>query len=858
MSIDLEHIRSRNPIEEVVHEKFSLKKQGNRFVGIEHDSLVVTPRTAFYFWNSRGEYGDVFDFVGRYHLGYGSGWNNRDAAQFVEAVKFLAQRAGITIEDDKEFRRSHAWAERQLVARLHETLLKHKPALEYATKTRGWQLATVRAARLGFMPADKRPLVADLNLSDTWRKVIRDFPGDMLVYTHLDQGRLVYLSGRSISTKKHYNPPRDAIGERQPYYNYGYSPDADQVVIVEGQADAVTFAEWGIAAIALCGMSLSDALLTRLRQHRRVFVALDNVPETAEKTRALCQSVGASAHIPHLPNEVKDANEWLVKLNPTPEQVAALLNHATPWLEAEVQRVGNLMGLAREDGIRDLFRYAAQLDEFGMAHFKNQMGKIGIKARMFNDLLKVSQTGIQSGNPAEEHEMPDILSDDVPLLSPALGFHREVAMVTVTIIERTKDNKLNTQPYLVTSTRELRRLTEQQIIQLNGQEVALRTLPDACEFLMRWRYRDLQRFLGGETVAPGVVFNAVHETFTRHVDFRSPVESRILTLWVIGTYFYTMFPAYPYLALNGPKNSGKSTVLRVAQPLAFNMVSTSDPTGPSMFRLIHTTSCTVGIDEAERYHNPRDPGMQQIRQLLNSGYKAGMPAIRLIGDDMKPQAFDVYSPKILAAIMGLEDILASRCIAIPMRRTDRKMQLFPANFDAAAIRHQLYTLALTHFIDIHRNYFERPDLHRLHNRSGELWSPLVALAAFFEEKGAVVGLLQAISDAAEWDEQMSEGKALSDREEAVLQALEVMTRAHGETTWLKASAVREEVAKLLGQPSDKLGDAQWIGHILKRLHLLEDGRRKRTPEGMTYAVQPAEVRDMMRRYDVTSIENGER
>jgi hypothetical protein len=52
-----------------------------------------------------------------------------------------------------------------------------------------------------------------------------------------------------------------------------------------------------------------------------------------------------------------------------------------------------------------------------------------------------------------------------------------------------------------------------------------------------------------------------------------------------------------------------------------------------MFRLIHHTSCTVGIDEAERYHNPRDPGMQQIRQLLNSGYKQGMPAIRITGDD---------------------------------------------------------------------------------------------------------------------------------------------------------------------------------------------------------------------------------
>jgi hypothetical protein len=272
-----------------------------------------------------------------------------------------------------------------------------------------------------------------------------------------------------------------------------------------------------------------------------------------------------------------------------------------------------------------------------------------------------------------------------------------------------------------------------------------------------------------------------------------------------------------------------------------------------MFRLIHYTSCTVGIDEAERYHNPKDPGMQQIRQLLNSGYKQGMPAIRLIGEDMKPQAFDVYSPKILAAIMGLEDILASRCIAIPMRRTDKKMPSFPPDFDGTDLRHQLYNLALTYFQAVYTNYFERPELHKLHNRSGELWSPLVALAAFFEETGGIGGLLDAISDAARWDEQISEGKSLSEREEAVLQALEMLTRGQTGVAWIKAAVLRERVAKLLAQPVEKLGDTQWIGHILKRLHLLDDARRKRSMEGMTYAVQPHEVIDMMRRYDVAVV-----
>ena len=184
MTFDLEQIRSRNPIEEVVAEKFALKKSGSRFIGVEHDSLVVVPNTGFYFWNSRGEHGDVFDFVGRHLLSFGA-WNNRDAAQFMEVVRYLAQRAGITLEENINFKKSPAWAERQLVQRLHDTLLNTPAALTYVTEKRGWQSSTIKAARLGFMPQDKRPLLADLNLSDNWRTVIQKFPPNMIVYIHM-------------------------------------------------------------------------------------------------------------------------------------------------------------------------------------------------------------------------------------------------------------------------------------------------------------------------------------------------------------------------------------------------------------------------------------------------------------------------------------------------------------------------------------------------------------------------------------------------------------------------------------------------------------------------------------------------
>lgn len=845
MTLDLDPIRARCPIQHVIGERYPLRRQGARYIGVDHDSLVVTPKTEYYFWNSRGAQGDVFDFAGRHLLGYGDRWNARDAGMFLEAVKFLADRAGILLDKDNDFRRSGVWAERELVSRLHDCLLKTPAALAYATQTRGWQSATLRAEQVGFMPADKRALLKDLHIPEKWRTVVEKFPAGMLVYVHRESGRLTYLSGRSIEGKRHYNPPAEIIGERQPYFNHTWHEDAPHVVIVEGQADAITFGGWGIPAVALGGMRAPEDLLRRVKRQRRAFVLLDNTPEASEIGRQIARALGPRAFLPTLPEGIKDANEWLLA-GATREDAEALLNRAQNWLLAEVERAGRLEGLAREDALRACFVSAGDLDVYAMAQFRLAVQELGIPQRLITALMK--------STPATEQPSAevDLIADDLPVLSAAQGFSDDVGIMTVTLRERTRDNRLVLQPYLVSSARELVRLNGAQVVEVGGREIALRSIPEGGDFLMRWRYSDIQRYLAGEIVSPGEVYATLRRLLTTYLEFRSDVESHILALWTIGTYFYALFPAYPYLALNGPKNSGKSTVLRVLQPLAFNMVSTADPTGASLFRLIHMTSCTVGIDEAERYHSPRDPAMAQIRQLLNSGYKAGMPALRLIGDEHRPQTFDVYSPKILAAIAGLEDVLASRCIALPMRRTMQKLPVFPANFDGAALRHQLYTLALTAFQEVRHNYTSRPELHPLNNRSAELWSPLMALAAFFEERGGIGGLKSAVADAAQWDVELGDGRALNDREEAVLQALERMTEGGSESVscWLTAAALREQVNRILDGGDERTNAAQWIGHVLKRLGLMDRRRRQHTAEGKIYAIDRTQVLDMMQRYDV--------
>ena len=127
--------------------------------------------------------------------------------------------------------------------------------------------------------------------------------------------------------------------------------------------------------------------------------------------------------------------------------------------------------------MRDSFQHAVALDELELSDFRAALAKLGIQGRAFNDLPKAVRAKAERAK-QEADALPQTLGDDIPLLSPALGFQRDVALVTVSVVEQTKDNRLNTQLYLVTSSRELVRVGDAQIIPLNGKEIALRVLPE--------------------------------------------------------------------------------------------------------------------------------------------------------------------------------------------------------------------------------------------------------------------------------------------------------------------------------------------------------------------------------------------
>jgi hypothetical protein len=74
-----------------------------------------------------------------------------------------------------------------------------------------------------------------------------------------------------------------------------------------------------------------------------------------------------------------------------------------------------------------------------------------------------------------------------------------------------------------------------------------------------------------------------------------------------------------------------------------------------------------------------------------------------------------------------------------------------------------------------------------------------------------------------------------------------MSRNAEEIIWVKGTELREKIRGLLGQTADEMGNAQWIGHMLKCLQLTDHSQHKHHVGGKLYAIERCEVLDMMQR-----------
>lgn len=232
-------------------------------------------------------------------------------------------------------------------------------------------------------------------------------------------------------------------------------------------------------------------------------------------------------------------------------------------------------------------------------------------------------------------------------------------------------------PYLVTNDKELIRLDlykrkdEQCIILIKNKYELPIEVPQAIMDLQRISLSQnmVEKYINEEIpereLDPKFLIRRIENFLRKYYYSDDDNTFKVLALWIYGTYCYELFGQYPYLFLNGPKGSGKTILDICLDLLAFNPKMTVSVTNASLFRSISIEGGTLILDEMENLTSRYKTMDSDLAAVLKGGYMRSGAAMRCDKDNGNtPQMFDVFGPKVISNIFGLEDIIGDRCIQV--------------------------------------------------------------------------------------------------------------------------------------------------------------------------------------------------
>ncbi len=305
----VDDVKARLDIVDVVSGYANLQKAGRNFKALcpfhqeRTPSFVVFPDTQTWrCFGACGEGGDLFSFVMR-----AEGWD------FREALRQLANRAGITLEDhtpeqverDAETDRLRGLLDE--TARFFHRQLLEAPAGQLArdyVARRGLSIETVATFMLGYAPNDWRQTLQHLNslgyseqealaagvaTRNEQGRVYDRFRHRLVIPIRDSRGRTVGFGARALEkddVPKYLNSPQSALFDKSRLL-FGLDTarrairESETVVIVEGYMDAMQAYQAGFTnVVAQMGTALTEEQLKQLERYaKRLILALD--PDTA-------------------------------------------------------------------------------------------------------------------------------------------------------------------------------------------------------------------------------------------------------------------------------------------------------------------------------------------------------------------------------------------------------------------------------------------------------------------------------------------------------------------------------------------------------------------------------------------------
>jgi putative DNA primase/helicase len=199
-------------------------------------------------------------------------------------------------------------------------------------------------------------------------------------------------------------------------------------------------------------------------------------------------------------------------------------------------------------------------------------------------------------------------------------------------------------------------------------------------------------------------------------------------LWIALTWFIDNVQVAPLAVITAPeKRCGKSQLLFVLGRMVRRPLAASNVSAAALFRAVDAWKPTLLVDEADSFLRENE----ELRGILNAGHtRESAYVVRVVGEDLMPQRFNVWGCKALAGIGHLPDTVMDRAIVLELRRklphenVERLRHAEPGLFDEIAEK-------LARFAEDQKNAVRqaRPVLPpELHDRAQDNWEPLLAIA----------------------------------------------------------------------------------------------------------------------------------
>lgn len=432
-------------------------------------------------------------------------------------------------------------------------------------------------------------------------------------------------------------------------------------------------------------------------------------------------------------------------------------------------------------------------------------------------------------------------------IHPALDYYDDKLFVGIPLSVEVKSER-GVRIVIITSDKE-KTLVDDDVIILPNQSLPVRKVARVPKKTTRWDTKSIQEYLKAEgKVALSLAFLEIQQALLKFVDFRNETDADVITLWIMGTYLFPIFDAFPYLYLVGVKRSGKTKTLLLIDKLAFNAILSSNISPSVLFRIVEATRCTLSLDESEQLADKN--AKQELRELLNSGYKQGAPAYRNKKDkdgNFEFETFEIYSPKAIANINGLDNVLEDRSITVTMVRTNNpekgNLAVTGTSENWNHLRALLYTFALDHAKEISEIYNFNPDVNALMNRQNELWRPLLSIAKLVDKE--IPGTFDHMREEALRRSQEVSGSDLEDFDSAVLLALRELIDNKESKTFANKE-IREKALDFLEDDQRLYFTSRGVGAALKRFGI----PGKKIQGYWRYTVTQDTITELMKRYGI--------